>query len=702
MIPETGKDEQYRMKAKPSWLEQLIKARQEQKRTVFLLHFNIRDLVFDPDYPPSDPARLLTVKEYLFERLSIKRHLVLEYSLHSGIQARSGTLPGNEKLSTPQGRMFRAKEFRTLWREVAQEASRHPYPLVADQSRHGDEPGQPDSWSQPRNVMPLLTRVFTQDFPVQVSKSSQTSGPSSSETADPRPLSVALIIDYLHHLVPAPGGLFVRHDVPPIVETLQSWSTSVEIFQRNHLIVVLTPEIAAVDPELVRTDSYIERIQLERPTRDQRFSFLTWLSQFEPYAGALQEDGMIAELANRASGMNYRELRDFVVSLISSSEDWREILARRRADIIRRESGGLLEPKESKHGLEDVAGYRYITQEIERRLPRIREGKADIAGILFNGPPGTGKSFYASALAKSGGVNMVVIRNLRSMWVGQSERNLEQIFEVAKTLAPVIIFVDEIDQMFASRDRSVDTAGGVEQRLLGRLLEFMDDKTNLGKVLWIAASNRPDLIDPALLSRFKLRLPFLLPDRSTCIELLRDQLPRQAEFRWQPGTWDERVVDEVVGKYSGRELETIVRQALWKAQDDAALLSDGSGVAANLLGQRQEQLAEHELTIPITPVKPVDDSDDIGFEVHGQYLWESVLEAEVGHDPHEYLLQSLRALNAVPFTSSALLEAVRTALPKDVVDEIIVNGRLDKEALGRLIRELSLESQAYGAGRRYR
>lgn len=295
---------------------------------------------------------------------------------------------------------------------------------------------------------------------------------------------------------------------------------------------------------------------------------------------------------------------------------------------------------------------------------------------------------------------MVVIRNLRGMYVGQSERNLEQIFEVARTLAPVMIFVDEIDQVFASRDRSVDTSGGVEQRLLGRLLEFMDDKTNLGKVIWIAASNRPDLIDQALLSRFKLRLPFLLPDRSTCIELLGHQLPRQAGFRWQPETWDEQVVDEVVSKYSGRELDTIVRQALWKAQDDAAFLSDHSESAVTRLAQRREQMREHGLTMPETPVVSVDDGDSGSLEVHGQYLLEAVREAEVGHDPQEYLVQSLRALNSAPFTSQALIEAVETALEPDVVDEIVVDGRLNKKAIGRRIEEEEYRSR--GTGRSYR
>lgn len=681
-------DQEYLTKAELSWIKEMSDARKEQGRTVFLLHFNIQDFVFDPKHPPSDPEHLLTIKEYLFQRLAIKRHIVLEYSLHSGVQAVSGDpeLGGKgigTKVTESPVKPFNAKAFKKLWEEVAQKASVNPFSIVPSQGQH--ESGKPDNWTQPRYVMPLLKRVFNQKY--WVDQQEPSSSPSKDTDRELTPLSVGLIIDYLHHLAPAPGGIIVRHDIPEIIETLQSWATNPEMHQRNHLILALTPEIAAVDPELTRTDSYLERIRINRPDRIERAEFLQWLARFEKYS-ALKEDGKVDDLANRASGMNYRELRDFITTLTNNTNKWAEDLAARRADIIRRESGGLLEPKESDYGLDDVAGYNYITNEVNRRLPRIRTGEADITGILFNGPPGTGKSFYASALAKSGGVNMVVIRNLRGMYVGQSERNLEQILEVAKTLAPVMIFVDEIDQVFASRDRSLDTSGGVEQRLLGRLLEFMDDKGNQGKVIWIAASNRPDLIDPALLSRFKLRLPFLLPDRSTCIEMLARKLPHQAKFRWQSEAWIEEVLDEVVGKYSGRELETIVRQAFWKAQDDAALLTDQSEDASKFLAQRRQQLDEYHLTMPETPLE-TSDSDDATFEVHGQYLLEAVRDAEVGHDEQAYRLQSLHALNSVPFTSSALIEAIQTALPEDAPEIVDANRQLNKKAIGRLIEELS-------------
>lgn len=117
------------------------------------------------------------------------------------------------------------------------------------------------------------------------------------------------------------------------------------------------------------------------------------------------------------------------------------------------------------------------------------------------------------------------------------------------------------------------------------------------------------------------------------------------------------------------------------------------------LAQRREQMQEHGLEMPEKPVLSVDSVESGSLEVHGQYLLEAVREAEVGHDPQEYLVQSLRALNSALFTSPALIEAVETVLPSEVVDEVFDNdGRLNKKATGRLIEEYG----SYGTGRSYR
>lgn len=107
------------------------------------------------------------------------------------------------------------------------------------------------------------------------------------------------------------------------------------------------------------------------------------------------------------------------------------------------------------------------------------------------------------------------------MWVGQSERNLDRILQVVDDLAPCILWTDEIDQTVGG-ERSSGGSGdsGTNDRLLGRLLEFFGDSRIRGRVLWIATTNRPDLLDVAIKDRFSVKIPFLHPNRRERAELI--------------------------------------------------------------------------------------------------------------------------------------------------------------------------------------
>ena len=157
----------------------------------------------------------------------------------------------------------------------------------------------------------------------------------------------------------------------------------------------------------------------------------------------------------------------------------------------------------------------YLT--LERSVIRpLRSGNTTRcpAGLLFTGPAGTGKTAMAEALAHDAGVNFVSLNlgRILGSYVGQSERNLERALRAIVALAPVIVMIDEIDQA-VGRGGAGDS--GVSSRLFKRLLEFMSDAlANRGRVLVVAASNRPDLVDAALRrpGRLDKKIPFLVPD----------------------------------------------------------------------------------------------------------------------------------------------------------------------------------------------
>lgn len=180
---------------------------------------------------------------------------------------------------------------------------------------------------------------------------------------------------------------------------------------------------------------------------------------------------------------------------------------------------------------EDVGGLGEIKQLLEETIqwplsyPDLFR-KADITpprGILLNGPPGVGKTLVAKALATESGVNFISIKGpaLMNKWVGESERAVRDVFHKAKLASPCILFLDEIDSIAPRRGGGDATA--VSDRIIAQLLTEMDGVEELRGVLVLAATNRRELVDPALLraGRFDFVIDLPFPDRESRREIYR-------------------------------------------------------------------------------------------------------------------------------------------------------------------------------------
>ena len=133
-------------------------------------------------------------------------------------------------------------------------------------------------------------------------------------------------------------------------------------------------------------------------------------------------------------------------------------------------------------------------------------------GVLLYGPPGCGKTYLIKALAGTGKANLLSVKGaeLLSKWVGESERAVRELFRRAREVAPTLVFLDEIDALAPTRGQSTD--GGTADRVVAALLTELDGVESLRNVVVIGATNRPDLIDPALLRPGRLeRLVFVPP-----------------------------------------------------------------------------------------------------------------------------------------------------------------------------------------------
>src|SRR5687768_9143177 len=131
-------------------------------------------------------------------------------------------------------------------------------------------------------------------------------------------------------------------------------------------------------------------------------------------------------------------------------------------------------------------------------------------GYLLCGPVGTGKTFLVECLAGEAGVPVVKLKNFRDRWVGSSEGNLEKIFRLIRALGRCMVFIDEADQTLGRRDAGSGDSG-LSGRLYSMIAQEMADSGNRGRVMWILASSRPDLIEVDLKrpGRVDVKVPLL-------------------------------------------------------------------------------------------------------------------------------------------------------------------------------------------------
>ncbi|AFL66054.1 CDC48 family AAA ATPase [Desulfurococcus amylolyticus] len=215
---------------------------------------------------------------------------------------------------------------------------------------------------------------------------------------------------------------------------------------------------------------------------------------------------------------------------------------------------------------DDIGGLEDVKQELREAIewpmkyPHVFEkmGLEPPKGILLFGPPGTGKTLLAKAVATESGANFITVRGpeVLSKWVGESEKAIRQIFRRARMVAPAVVFFDEIDSIAGVRGSD---PSGVIDRIVNQLLTELDGIQPLRRVVTIAATNRPDLLDPALLrpGRFDRLVYVPPPDYNARLQIFK------VHTRKLPLAEDVNL-DELARRtegYTGADIAAVCREA---------------------------------------------------------------------------------------------------------------------------------------------
>ena len=320
---------------------------------------------------------------------------------------------------------------------------------------------------------------------------------------------------------------------------------------RGQVVVIGATNLPnSIDPALRRPGRFDREISINVPDKEGRLSILKIHTRNMPLAKGvnLEEYARItygfvgADLSALCKEAAMNRLREILpnIDLKEDASVPQEVLEKVQiTDKDFREALKFVQPSAMREVMvenpnvkwEDVGGLEDIKQELKEAVewplsdPQVfkRMGIRAPRGILLYGPPGTGKTLLAKAVATESEANFIQVKgpSLLSMWVGKSEEGVRKVFERARQVSPCIVFFDEIDAL-ASR-RGLEMGSKVKESVLNQLLGEMDGIGNLEGVVVIGATNRPDMLDPALMrpGRFDRIILTKTPDKKGRLQIFK-------------------------------------------------------------------------------------------------------------------------------------------------------------------------------------
>jgi len=356
------------------------------------------------------------------------------------------------------------------------------------------------------------------------------------------------------------------------------------------VVIAATNRPDSIDPALRRPGRFDREIEIGVPNRQSRLEVLQIHTRGMPLAKDVNQEkfadvthGFVgADLAALAREAAMRAIRrvlpeiDLEVASIPvetlnkievNNEDFLAALREMEPSAMREvmvespnvhwdEIGGLAEVKQQLiESVEWPLTYARLFEHMDAKPPR---------GILLYGPPGTGKTMLAKAVATESQANFISIKGpeFLSKWVGESEKAVRETFRKARQAAPSVVFLDEIDSIAPSRG-GMSSDSHVTERVISQILTELDGLESLNDVMVIAATNRPDIIDAALLrpGRFDRLIEISLPDEEARREILKIHTSKK------PLADDVDIEDMAkrTDKFSGADLGAVVNEAVMLA-----------------------------------------------------------------------------------------------------------------------------------------
>merc|ERR1712227_536375 len=349
--------------------------------------------------------------------------------------------------------------------------------------------------------------------------------------------------------------------------------------QRSHVIVMAaTNRPNSIDPALRRFGRFDREVDIGIPDAVGRLEILRIHTKNMKLADDLDLEQVAAETHGHveAALQQIREKMDLIDledesidaevldSLAVTMENFRYAMGKSTPSALRETVVEV-----SNITWEDIGGLENVKRELQEvvqypvEFPEkfLKFGMMPSKGVLFYGPPGCGKTLLAKAIANECQANFISIKGpeLLTMWFGESEANVREVFDKARQAAPCVLFFDELDSIAKARGGTSGDAGGASDRVINQVLTEMDGMGSKKNVFIIGATNRPDIIDPAVMRPGRLdQLIYIpLPDEASRLSIFK------ANLRKSPVAQDVDVghLARVTKGFSGADITEICQRA---------------------------------------------------------------------------------------------------------------------------------------------
>jgi len=574
----------------PDWVYDIKRKYLSENVSQFIIHGNINDYIrVERDGVPT----YLRLREFLNRELFKSRDIVINYDRAAGVRFADDTRFGGEsnmrkevegtlemlaELSGGQGTKLAidpAKAFYALdkYFDVSLNQNLIKY-LIRHLEKWAGVAKKDDAKSkkEQEDIIERFMRMTLPDFGDEEETQNRPSRKVTQKRIEKlqkqlkEPKSIGLLVDFAETLIPMGDVGGGRPDEKMVLVFLQKWAKEERFLNSDFMITVLTENLSSINDQYVR-NPYTHEVSLPYPDEDSRLKFIQFILSKNEGSEKLFE--MTPEiLAKNTAGLGLVHLKTIMSEAIKNQLPFTndELIAKKK-EAIESEGGGLLEFVETKYSLDDVAGHKQAKKHLMDAARALKAGRSDVMpmGYLISGPVGTGKTFMIQSFAADVGVPMVILKNFRGMYVGQSEGNLQKVLKILKAMAPVAVMIDEADAYLGNRNNS--GGSGVNSRIFSMLASFMSDTDNRGRIIWFLVTARPDLmpVDFKRQGRAEEHIALFYPDSlEEKRELLQVMLRKTGLSYMEMEQFDEEFFEDITVR-SGADMEAALTRGKFKA-----------------------------------------------------------------------------------------------------------------------------------------